>query len=440
MTYTSRLTLYAIAAALPATLVMFVLLALLDVPLHVRFGIGGAVVLMTVLVLFFFRQRLAYPLRTLSNIVAGMRERDYSLRARGGRDDDAHGELATEINRLSEQLREQRLDDVEAAALLRTLVAQLDSALFAFDHRGRLQLTNAAGERLLASSDLLGKTIDELGLSPCFAPALPSAVEMRFPGGDGKWSIRRSTFREKGKERHFLVISDLSRALRDEELFAWQRLVRVLGHELNNSLAPIKSIASSLQRVVALDPLPHDWRDDAKRGLGVIATRAEALTRFTQAYARLARLPRPSFAPVEISALVRRVASLRYQLPVHVEHTTDVTIMGDADQLEQALINLIQNGVDASLDTNGRVAVTWTTAHDGAVEIVVLDEGAGLSGSLNLFVPFFTTKPGGTGIGLVLSRQIAEAHNGNLVLQNRTEGGCEARLRLPALRQVGELR
>ncbi|HEX9985277.1 MAG TPA: ATP-binding protein [Thermoanaerobaculia bacterium] len=440
MTYERRITLLAIAAVLPAAAAMAALLALLDVPLRVQLSIGGAVLAATVLLLAILRQRVAYPLRTLSNIVAAMRERDYSLRSRGGHEDeDAFAELALELNLLGESLREQRLGDVEATALVRALVGQLDAALFAFDHHGRLQLTNAAGERLLGSSELLGKTVDELGLTPCFAPALPHAVEMRFPAGHGKWSIRRSTFREKGKEHHFLVISDLSRALRDEELFAWQRLVRVLGHELNNSLAPIKSIATSLQRVVELDPLPSDWRDDARRGLNVIASRAEALTRFTQAYARLARLPRPSFAPVDVASIVRRVAALGYQLPVAVEQGPHAVVMADADQLEQALINLIQNGVDASLETGGSVTVTWSV-RDGAVELLVADEGPGLSGSLNLFVPFFTTKPGGTGIGLVLSRQIAEAHNGNLLLQNRSEGGCEARLRLPALRQAGESR
>jgi signal transduction histidine kinase len=219
--------------------------------------------------------------------------------------------------------------------------------------------------------------------------------------------------------------------LREEELQAWQRLVRVIGHELNNSLTPIKSIAQSLEYLVKADPLPEDWSEDMLRGLNVIATRSESLSRFMSNYARLAKLPPPKFAPVEINALLKRVTALETRMPVFFEQCPALTIQGDADQLEQVLINLIRNAVDAAQETGGRVFVR----HDrtpATLEIIVRDEGPGLSNTNNLFVPFFTTKRGGSGIGLVLSRQITEAHNGTLTLQNATNGpGCEARLSLP---------
>jgi signal transduction histidine kinase len=228
-----------------------------------------------------------------------------------------------------------------------------------------------------------------------------------------------------------LVLADLSQALREEERQAWQRLLRVLGHELNNSLAPIKSISGSLVDLLSRDPPPADWKDDAQRGLGVITARADALSRFMEAYSRLARLPQPKLQPVEITPLIHRVAGLETRVPVVIAAGVDVMLQADADQLEQLLINLLRNAADAALETQGGVRVGWTRA-GSRLEISVEDEGPGISNTANLFVPFFTTKPGGSGIGLALSRQIAEAHGGSLTLENRSQdAGCVARLRLP---------
>jgi signal transduction histidine kinase len=207
--------------------------------------------------------------------------------------------------------------------------------------------------------------------------------------------------------------------------------VRVLGHELNNSLAPIKSIAGSLVSLLGREELPEDWREDTRQGLSVVASRAESLSRFMEAYARLARLPPPRLAPVEVGQLVRRVAGLETRLQVEVAGGADTYVNADADQLEQLLINLIRNAADASLVTGGRVRVGWRST-GARVEIRVEDEGLGIANPANLFVPFFTTKPNGSGIGLVLCRQIAEAHGGALTLVNRPEAqGCVASLRLP---------
>jgi signal transduction histidine kinase len=149
------------------------------------------------------------------------------------------------------------------------------------------------------------------------------------------------------------------------------------------------------------------------------------------AYARLAKLPPPTLAPVAVDALVRRVVGLETRIPPALVPGPEMTIQADADQLEQLLINVIRNAVDASLETQGGVRVGWNR-QDGHLVVWVRDQGPGLPNTANLFVPFFTTKPSGSGIGLVLSRQIAEAHGGTLSLQNAPEGaGCEARLTLP---------
>jgi nitrogen fixation/metabolism regulation signal transduction histidine kinase len=379
------------------------------------------------------REHIVRPLQTMTNLLAALREGDYSIRARGARENDALGEALLEINSLGETLRVQRLGAFEATALLRTIMAEIDVAVFTFDPEHRLRLVNRAGENLLGQpiDKLLGRRASDLGLAACFEANEDAPLTLNFPGGSGRWGIRRSTFRERGLPHQLLVLTDLSRTLREEERNAWQRLVRVLGHEMNNSLAPIKSIAGSLESLLRREPPPADWQDDARSGLKSIATRADSLSRFMQAYARLAKLPPPQKEQLNLGELIRRVASLEMRLSVEVRSGAELSIPADGAQLEQLLINILQNAVDASLETNGKVSIGWREVGD-CVEVFVQDEGPGIMNSTNLFVPFFTTKPTGSGIGLALSRQIAEAHNGSLMLANRSgRSGAEALLRLP---------
>jgi two-component system nitrogen regulation sensor histidine kinase NtrY len=381
------------------------------------------------------REAVARPLQTLSNLLRALREEDFSFRARVGRRDDPLGQALSEVNALARTLREQRLGALEATALLRQVMEEIDVAVFAFDAASTLQLTNRAGERLLGApaERLIGLGAEAVGLAALLAGEPPPTAEASFPGASGRFDVRRGTFRQRGRPMQLLVLADVSRALRDEERQAWQRLIRVIGHELNNSLAPIRSVAGSLEALVRREPRPADWEEDLRRGLGVIATRAEALGRFMDAYAQLARLPAPHRRKVEIGLLVRRVAGLETRVPVTVEDGMAATIDADPDQIEQLLINLTKNGAEAAAGTVGGVRLSWSLVEKPApaLEIRVDDDGPGLPPSANLFVPFFTTKPGGSGIGLVLCRQIAEAHGGTLSLANRSDGGCRATLRLP---------
>src|SRR5947209_3312542 len=337
--------------------------------------------------------------------------------------------LLLELNGLGEDLRAQRLSALEATALLRRVMEEIDVAVFAFDEARALRLVNRGGAALLERpvEQLLGKDAAELGLAHALAGDAPRVLEMAFPGrpGVGRWELRRGTFRQRGLPHQLLVLADVSRALSEEERQAWQRLIRVLSHELNNSLAPIKSIAQSLAELVRRDPPPPDWREDLNRGLGVIGSRAESLRRLMAAYARLAQLPRPRLEPLSVAEWVRRVAALETRRPVRVCPGPDVTIRADGGQLDQLLINLVRNAVDATQEGGGQVELGWT-AHDGRLEVWVRDDGPGLADTVNLFVPFYTTKAEGSGIGLALSRQIAEAHGGSLTLANRVQArGCE---------------
>src|SRR5438034_5821456 len=436
LSFERRIILLALLSGLPAVVVSILLLWLAGLDARTQLTVDLAVALIWLGVAFNLRQRVVRPLQTLSNILAAVREGDFSIRGRRAASGDALGEVMLEVNELGQTLREQRLGALEATALLRTVMSELDVAVFAFDGKQRLRLVNRSGEKLLAQPEtrLLGRTVEELGLAACYAQPNTSnshTIPMVFPGGTGRWSIRRGTFREGGVSHQLLVLADLSQTLREEERVAWQRLLRVLGHELNNSLAPIKSVAGSLADLLRRQHQGADWRDDMQRGLGVISSRADSLARFIESYSKVARLPQPKFEPVNIGDLVRRVASLETRSPVKIVGGPEIVVQGDSAQLEQLLINLLRNAVDAAQENEGRVEAGWVQKN-GNLEVWIRDDGPGVANTANLFVPFFTTKAGGSGIGLVLSRQIAEAHGGALTLENRAQGpGCEARLRLP---------
>jgi two-component system, NtrC family, nitrogen regulation sensor histidine kinase NtrY len=433
LTHDRRVWLMALGAGLPGTAIALILLWRGDFSSKLQWTLTLFIVGLWWGVSVALRDRVVYPLQTLSNLLAALREEDFSIRARGQRRNDPLGEVLLEMNALADTLREQRLGALEATSLLRAVMEEIPVAVFAFDRDRRLRVVNRAGERLLARpiERLLGRTADELGLAPCLAISGPTSASLTFPGGAGRWEVRSGHFRQGGMPLELLVMTDVSRSLRDEERQAWQRLIRVIGHEINNSLAPIKSIANSLERLVARDPKPADWDSDMRDGLQVIGGRAESLGRFTAAYAQLARLPAPTIEPVPLPALVARVAGLERRLPVRVDGGPQVTVNADAAQLEQLLINLVRNAADAAMATGGAVHVGWGLT-DGRVRVWVDDEGPGVSNPANLFVPFFTTKPGGSGIGLVLCRQIAEAHGGTVTLDNRQHGlGCRAELVLP---------
>ena len=378
------------------------------------------------------RERFAYAMRTLANLLGALREGDFSFRLRMD-DGGSLGEVYAQINEMAETLHEQRLGAMEATALLQKVISEIDVAIFAFDAMGLLRLINKSGEALvrLDAAQAIGESASHLGLAPYLEGPAATVTRATIAGVTGQWSVRRGDFRESGQPHQLLVLTDITRPLREEELHAWQRLVRVLGHEINNSLTPVRSLSSSLLTLVERDPLPEDWQEDVRSGLNVIANRCEALNRFTGAYARLARLPAPKMQPVGVRDWILRVVRLEQRLAVTVFEGPEITIQADPDQLEQMLINLLRNAVDASLERQRGVHLAWHLAQSG-LEILIEDQGHGISNPANLFVPFFTTKPGGSGIGLFLSRQIAEAHGGTISLRNHpAQPGCVASIILP---------
>lgn len=435
LSHERRVLLLALMAGLPGVAVSLGMLLLGDHSPELQWTLGIFVVALWWAFAVAVQSTVVRPLQTLSNLLAALREEDFSFRARGTRGDDALAQAKFEVNALADTLRAERLGALEATALLRKVMEEIDVAVFTLDRDERLRLVNRAGERVLGQpiERLLGRTARELGLEPALAVAVPRVLDMAFPGGIGRWEVRRGSFRERGLPHQLLVLTDVSHALREEERQAWQRLIRVLGHEMNNSLAPISSIAESLGRMHSRDDRPEDWEEDAKRGIAVIRDRSAALSRFMEGYSRLARLPPPNPRPVDMRILARRVVGLETRLRVDLREGPEVSVRADSDQLEQLLINLLRNATDAALETGGGVGLGWERPAGGRELLIkVEDEGPGLPATANLFVPFFTTKAEGSGIGLVLCRQIAEAHGGTLNLENRPDTrGCRALLRLP---------
>ncbi len=403
-----------------------------------KFTSGPAILLLLCLVIYFalvaasLIEGMMRPLQTLSNVVSSLREGDYSFRARGAASRDPLGELAAEVNALADLLQKQRVRSLEATALLARILEVMHAPLFAFDREYLLQLVNNAGAQLLGRplSRCFGHTASELGLDNLLASADQSIHS--FGSKPTRWLLRKALFRQDGVPHTLLLLADVSQPLQEEEQIAWKRLIRVLGHELSNSLAPIKSIAGSLlaraENITGDEATVRDFR----RGLGVVESRADSLHRFVQSYRLLAQLPPPHLKLVAAGPLLERVALLEQRIAVQIDSGPALTLNADPDQLEQMFINLLTNAVDASLGNGATVVrINWWLA-ESFLSVAIEDSGLGIANAENLFVPFYTTKPSGSGVGLALAQQIARAHGGEIRLVNREDGpGARATIRLP---------
>jgi nitrogen fixation/metabolism regulation signal transduction histidine kinase len=437
MKYEHRILILALMIGLTGSVISLLLLWSADYTTRIQLALTLLILLTWLGLAFTLKSKVVFPLRTLSNLLGALREGDYSLQAKGARHDDALGEVMLEANALAESFREQRLGAIEAMALLRKIMAEINVAMFGFDSSHRLRLVNDNGRHLLSRTEeqLLNCHASELGLADCLDGATPRVVDLVFPGGFGRWELRQGSYREGGMSHKLIFLSDLTHTLHEEERLAWKRLIQVLRHEISNSLAPIQSVAQSLQALLSREPLPKDWQEDADNGLEIIAERSETLHRFIESYSQLTHLADPNLSQVSVKAWVRHVAGLERRMVVSVVAGADIVIRADRDQLEQLLINVINNAVEASLESrpngDGQVLIGWQGDSE-QLQVWVDDDGPGIDEDKDAFVPFYTSKPHGSGIGLALSRQIAEVHGGSLTLANRQdESGCRAFLRLP---------
>jgi nitrogen fixation/metabolism regulation signal transduction histidine kinase len=427
-----RVWLYSLLLSLPA--LTFTAFYFLDhrIGLTAALVIAGSLLIYLALVGSALVDTLVRPLQTLSNVVSSLREADYSFRARGAGAQDALGELSAEINALADLMQKQRVRSLEATALLARILEVMHTPLFAFDRENLLQLVNNAGLKLLGLpyARSFGRSARELGMEELLG--VPDQSIYTFAGKPTRWLLRRTVFRQDGVPHTLVLLADVSQPLQEEEQIAWKRLIRVLGHELSNSLAPIKSIAGSLLARVDGIANDEDTLRDFRRGLGVVESRADSLHRFVQSYRLLAQLPPPKLRPVPIGPLLERVVLLEQRLAVHLDPGPAAILSADPDQLEQMFINLLANAVDASLANGAKqVRASWSRG-ESSLTVAIEDHGLGIANADNLFVPFYTTKPAGSGVGLALAQQIARQHGGEVQLVNREdEQGARATVTLP---------
>ncbi len=381
-------------------------------------------------VAFHVKNLLTRHFFSLANIIESLRLGDYNMRIAPSDPDSAWSEVYREINLLAEQHQQQRLHDVEANILLDKLLGEFDVPVFVFDSNKVLKNCNDKASQLLLKpkSQLLDLTTQQLQLNTLLEHDSGTVIEHWFPSQGGRWELRKNAFIQDGQRFSLILVNDLSRALREEERNAWTRLIRVLGHELNNSLASLISVSQTLLTRLN-DDKNEKWHSHFNKALNLIHERSGSLLRFTDSYTRLAKLPDPELKQVELLSTFNKLSELvtgSFTTP----NTKPLYIQADQAQLEQLLINLMKNAVEAG-SPEQTVKVQWQQYQQG-IRLQIIDSGIGLPSSDNLFVPFYTTKKHGTGIGLFLCRQIAEAHNGSLQLLNREDGqGCIAELWLP---------
>jgi len=427
-----RAWLYCLLLVLPALVFIAIFLYQLQISSPLALLLFFGLVIYLAFVASALVEGLVRPLQTLSNVVASLREGDYSFRARGAGGHDALGELAAEVNTLADLLQRQRVRSLEATALLGRILEVMHAPLFAFNREGLLQLVNNAGLDLLGLpyARCFGRSANELGLNDLLAA--PDQTIHSFASKPARWLLRKAVFRQEGVPHTLLLLADVSLPLQEEEQAAWKRLIRVLGHELSNSLAPIKSIAGSL--LVRVNSIKGEAAtlEDFRRGLSVVESRADALHRFVQSYRQLAQLPPPRLRQVPIGPLMERVVLLEQRLPIQLDPGPAATLAADPDQLEQMLINLLANAVDASLANGSHPVRAGWELEGSSLLMSIEDRGLGIANTENLFVPFYTTKQEGSGVGLALAQQIARAHGGEIRLVNREDGaGARATVRLP---------
>lgn len=384
------------------------------------------------------RAHLGRRIRALSNLVEAAHAQDFSIKAAHARESGELGELYRQLNVLIGDLEAGRHTEQELLGMLQKVVDQISVAIVACDANDRIRLVNPLAAQLLRvpAEQLIGIDYAATPLAAVPFSAEPRVVDFRFPGAESRWQVSQQFYRRQGRPARIVFVVDLRLALAEEEILVWQRLIRVISHEVNNSLTPILSLCQTLEGVVARGgaELQSDVMGD---GLSVISQRAKGLKEFISVYARIARLPEPHKVEFPAARLIQRVLAM---FPGGaVERVGDVpaaTLFGDPVHLEQALINLVKNAVEAN-EGNTEPVRFGCRLVEGNAEFEIADGGAGIRNPDNLFVPFYTTKPGGAGVGLVLCRKIAARHHGQVSLENRSDAaGAVARLSVPLSRSV----
>jgi nitrogen fixation/metabolism regulation signal transduction histidine kinase len=373
-------------------------------------------------------------LEAVSSGIGSLRDRDYSvsIAPRGGPE---LVKLVSAYNSLGDALRRERLDIYQRELLLDTVLQTTPLALILTNTGGRIVYGNIAARQLLRG----GRKLEGLALEALLAEspaALREALKgsgdtlftMEIGGEPEVYHLSRRGFVLNGQPHELVLLKQLTRELAAQEVIVWKKVIRVIAHELNNSLAPIRSLAHS-GSLLAVGAQSANQRANLERVFATIGERASHLATFIEGYARFAKLPKPRPAPVAWPAFLARIAAAQpFRIEGPLPHR-DATF--DVGQLEQVMINLLKNAAESGSPPEA-VSVSVHLRAQGFV-IEVADRGSGLSEQVlrDALLPFFSTKPSGTGLGLTLCREIVEAHGGRLTLANRPGGGAVVSIHLP---------
>lgn len=377
------------------------------------------------------KQSVTTQFQTLTNLIEAVSEGDYSLRGRQARGKGALSELTQQINILSDLLTKQRFEVKESQLLIDKIISHINVGIVSYDEEYKVSLVNPAAialltdvtdESIMSAADVIAKDVRTI-VPKTILGAKNSVISLTLAGQTGRFDIHREQFIENNKNHHLLFITNVQAILREEERKAWQNLIRVISHEINNSLTPISSLSEML-----LKQLPADT-PTAKQGLEVIHERASGLRRFINTYKEVSAVPKPKHKQQSIVDFITNVTKLYPHQAFALTQDSDFILSFDPDLMQQVFINLIKNAIEANGDDTKPVDIHWSQERNNIV-ITLRDYGAGLANKENLFVPLYTTKPEGTGIGLLLSRQIVESHQGHLDVDNHSDGGCVVSIQL----------
>lgn len=435
LAFENRLCLLVLAGGLPSLTAAAVAILYLPLSPYPKALLLSLLTVILVACAAVVRSRVRFHLLTLVNLTEAVRLGEYMLRGSQANRNDAMGSLVANINAISGALQQQRVETQETRHLLNKVLSEVDVAILAFDKSLELRLANNMALRLLAleEHEAIGKSSSTLGmdflLSDDDAPS--EAFEYDFPGASGTWRVQRSQHLERGNSFRLLFIVDLRAALRAKELNIWKRLIQVISHEVNNSITPIISLSATAQSLLSDVNLDDELAGELNGALELIAQRSQHLHYFVRRYAEMARLPAPNKILTDISPLLSRLPSLVSDTRVTLDLPPGPLLAYcDPIQLDLVLVNLMKNAREAMLEA-GVISVRGREER-GFWHVEISDEGVGVINRANLFVPFYSTKKNGNGIGLIVSRQIVESHGGSLGLRNRSDrSGCIAEIRLP---------
>lgn len=389
-----------------------------------------------------------YQVRTLANLIESMIDGDYSLRGRL-KSNQAFQELLILINNLSDTLAQHKLAVKESRVLLELIVDQMDAMVLATDANGNLVMANNSAQQLLlnGAEKFEGIALNSFVLGAQLAQAFPGIIDFKHqprtinskqaaeqPALEGEYFLYKEKFFSAGQSHQLYLLTNAERLLMEKERNAWQSLLRVLSHEINNSLTPISTISQSIEKKLLsnLDNKRTIEPESLLDGINIINERADTLSEFIASYSQLAHLPKPLFSTFNLYDMLNKLTLLFPQCEFTIDKSIDIQLTVDKKQLEQVFINLFKNAIDAMSSFEQKLIVITYRQDSQWQQIMITDCGSGVANVENLFVPFYTTKPNGSGIGLALCRQIMFGHNGQIKLTNNiNKPGIEVRLSLP---------